>query len=404
MGTEIRFSLQQLMGGIKIRAASGLMTPVTGVHYDSRQVQPGFVFVCISGYRADGHSYIDDAARRGAAAVVIETEAALPAGLAWARVPDTRSALADMAANFYGHPSREMSLFGVTGTNGKTTTVHLIASLLRAGGMPMAEVGTVWNQRTTPESLDLQRSLRCWADQGIRGVAMEASSHGLFLKRVAGCEFDAAVFTNVSQDHLDFHGDLKEYLAVKMRLFQHLGQDRTKARPCYAVVNLDDPHGREVCRATAAPILTYGIDEEAEVRAVDLRLSEHGTAFTVCFEGNRLPFKISLPGRFNVYNSLAAIAVGLKEGLQPDLIERVLAGAAGVPGRFQVVNEGQDFTVVVDYAHTPDGLENVLRTARALTRGRADRRVWLRRRPRPGQAADDGQDSRAAMRCCHYDL
>jgi UDP-N-acetylmuramoyl-L-alanyl-D-glutamate--2,6-diaminopimelate ligase len=367
-------SLQKLLEGIEVQAASGLTTPVTGVHYDSRQVQPGFVFVCIPGYRTDGHLYIDDAARRGAAAVIVAREVALPAGLAWARVAEARSALAAVAANFYGHPSQELSLFGVTGTNGKTTTVHLIASLLRAGGVPTEEVGTIWNQRTTPESLDLQRMLRGWADAGTGAVSMEVSSHGIYLQRVAACEFDAAVFTNLTQDHLDFHQDLHDYLAVKLRLFRSLGQNRTKQRSCYAVVNLDDPHGEEVCRVTATPVVTYAIDREADVRAVDVRLSERGAAFTLCLEeeygGERLPFEISLLGRFNVYNSLAAIAVGLKEGLPPALIRQTLAGAEGVQGRFQVVDRGQEFTVVVDYAHTPDGLENVLRTARNLTRGR----------------------------------
>ena len=361
---------QQLLSGIAIDEAQGLDTPVTGIHYDSRQVQPGFVFVCIPGYRTDGHAYIGDAAGRGAAALVVSREVAPPGGLAWARVKDTRSALALTGANFYGHPSRELSLVGVTGTNGKTTTTHLIASLLQAKGEETGVIGTIWNQHTTPESLDLQRMLREWADRGKRSVIMEVSSHGIYLKRVVACEFDVAVFTNLTQDHLDFHSNLSDYLAVKMQLFEGLGIERRKTRSCYAVVNLDDPAGREVAVATWVPVITYGIKERADVRALAVYLSERGAEFTVSYRGRDIPFRISLPGRFNVYNSLAAISVGLSEGMEPALIQEALAGVSGVPGRFQVVDHDQEFTVVVDYAHTPDGLENVLRTARTLTSGR----------------------------------
>jgi UDP-N-acetylmuramoyl-L-alanyl-D-glutamate--2,6-diaminopimelate ligase len=278
--------------------------------------------------------------------------------------------MATAGANFYGHPSRDLNLLGVTGTNGKTTTTHLIASLLRAKGEPTEAIGTIWNQRTTPESLDVQRMLRQWVDQGKRSVAMEVSSHGIYLKRIASCEFDVAVFTNLTQDHLDFHSNLSDYLAVKKQLFQGLGRERSKTRPCYAVVNSDDPAAEEVIRATLAPVVTYGIEQVADVQARDVRLSERTTDFTVTSLGRSIPFRISLPGRFNVYNSLAAISVGIAEGMDMGLIQETMAGVAGVPGRFQVVDHGYDFTVVVDYAHTPDGLENVLRTARALAGGR----------------------------------
>ncbi len=379
-------SFQQLLSGITVEDARGLSTPVSGIHYDSRQVQPGFLFVCIPGYRTDGHTYIGDAVGRGAAALIVSRDVVAPgptrcsgypdpapppgaAGMAWARVKDTRSALAMASANFYGHPSRDLSLFGVTGTNGKTTTTHLISAVLQAKGEPTAVIGTIWNRHTTPESLDLQQMLRQWADQGMRAVAMEVSSHGIYLQRVASCEFDATVFTNLTQDHLDFHRDLSDYLAVKMRLFQGLGAGRTKTRPCYAVVNRDDPAAGEIIRTTKATVVTYGIEDDADVRAQDVRLSERGAGFTVAWRGRNIPFRISLPGRFNVYNSLAAISVGLSEGMEPELVQSALAGVSGVPGRFQLVDRGQEFAVVVDYAHTPDGLENVLRTARALTRG-----------------------------------
>jgi UDP-N-acetylmuramoyl-L-alanyl-D-glutamate--2,6-diaminopimelate ligase len=363
-------SFQELLSGITVEDARGLSTPVAGIHYDSRQVQPGSVFVCIPGYRTDGHNYISGALGRGAAALIISRQdIAVPDGVAWARVHDTRSAMAVAAANWCGHPSRELSLIGVTGTNGKTTTTHLIATIFRAGGQPTAEIGTVWNQRTTPESVDLQRMLRQWANQGMRTVVMEASSHGIYLQRVTACEYDVAVFTNLTQDHLDFHRDMDNYLAVKMRLFQSLGSERRKTRPCYAVVNGDDPAGAKIAAATRVPVVTYGVGEQNSVRARDLALAERGSTFMVDWRGRSVPFRISLPGMFNVYNSLAAIAVGLSEGMEPEFLQKVLASATGVPGRFQLVDHGQEFAVVVDYAHTPDGLENVLRTARELTHG-----------------------------------
>ncbi|NPV29694.1 MAG: UDP-N-acetylmuramoyl-L-alanyl-D-glutamate--2,6-diaminopimelate ligase [Firmicutes bacterium] len=372
-------TFQDLLQGIEIAAARGLETPVEGIHYDSRQVKPGFIFVAIKGFRTDGHFYLDEAVARGAVGLVVEREVPVPPGAAWARVRDTRRALASLAANFYGHPSRELTLIGVTGTNGKTTTTHLIEAVLRAKGIKTGLIGTVWNKigekelpvlHTTPESLELQSLLREMVGAGVAAVAMEVSSHGLFLKRVAECEFDAAVFTNLTRDHLDFHKNLDEYLAAKMLLFTGLGKNRTKKRPCYAVVNIDDPAGREIARSVDLPVITYGIRENAGVRAEKVNLSARGTEFTVRYQKEEIPFFLSLPGEFNVYNGLAAICVGLQEGVEVSFLQETLQKAKGAPGRFEVVEQGQDFTVVVDYAHTPDGLENVLRTARALTQGR----------------------------------
>lgn len=368
-----------LLQGVDVLAARGLHIPVAGVHYDSRQVRPGYIFVCIEGYRTDGHLYIRDAIAREAAGFVIEKDVPLPPGVPYARVRSSRRALAVMGANYYGQPSRSLTVIGVTGTNGKTTTSHLIEAVLRARGERTGLIGTIWIkigdekrpvERTTPESLDLQRILREMVNSGVSAVAMEVSSHALYLDRVAECEFDIGVFTNLTQDHLDFHGNLKDYLAAKMRLFQGLGEKRTKKRPSYAVVNCDDPAGRVIMQNTKVPVITYGIREEADVRARDVRLTGEGSDFIVsCKEGD-FPFKVSLPGEFNVFNSLAAICVGLKEGVPVPLLQDVLRKIKGVPGRFQRVDEGQNFTVIVDYAHTPDGLENVLRTARRIAPGR----------------------------------
>ncbi|MDH7576411.1 MAG: UDP-N-acetylmuramoyl-L-alanyl-D-glutamate--2,6-diaminopimelate ligase [Bacillota bacterium] len=371
--------LKSLLQGIEIVSVEGLETPITGIHYDSRQVKPGFIFVAIKGFRTDGHFYLNEALARGARGLLVEREVPVPPGVAWARVKNTRRALASLAANFYNHPSRKLTLIGVTGTNGKTTTTHLIEAVLRARGTRTGLIGTVWNKigekklsvlHTTPESLELQALLREMVDSGVGAVAMEVSSHGLVLERTAECEFDVGVFTNLTQDHLDFHKDLKDYLTAKMLLFTGLGRNRTKKRPCYAVVNLDDAAGEEIARSVKPPVITYGIREKADVKAEDIKLSARGTAFTVMYQKQEIPFSLSLPGEFNIYNALAAICVGLQEGIEVSSLQETLQKAKGVPGRFEVIDQGQSFTVVVDYAHTPDGLENILRTSRTLTQGK----------------------------------
>lgn len=376
---EMPVSFQYLLQGVNVLAARGLHLPVAGIHYDSRRVQPGYIFVCIEGYRTDGHLYIEEAAARGAAGFVITKDTSLPPGVPYARVSNSRRALAVMGANYYGQPSRALTMIGVTGTNGKTTTSHLIEAVLLARGERTGLIGTIWNKigdeklpvvHTTPESLDLQRILRDMVSSGVGAVAMEVSSHALYLDRVVECEFDIGVFTNLTQDHLDFHGNLADYLAAKMRLFKGLGEKRTKKRPSYAVVNIDDPAGREIEQNTSVPVITYGIREKADVRAEDVRLAGHGSSFAVSCREGVIPFTIFLPGEFNVYNSLAAICVGLKEGVPVPVLQEALQKFKGVPGRFQRVDEGQDFTVIVDYAHTPDGLENVLKTARRIVSGR----------------------------------
>lgn len=372
-------TLKSLLQQVEILAGERLDTPVAGLHYDSRQVKPGFIFVCIKGFWTDGHFYISEAADRGAVGVVVARNVSIPSNFAWARVENTRRALACMSTNFYGHPSRELSLIGVTGTNGKTTTAHLIEAVLQAKGWKMGVIGTVWNKiaekkipvtHTTPESLDLQFLLREMVSVGVGATVMEVSSHGLALERVTKCEFDVGVFTNLTQDHLDFHKSFKNYLAAKMLLFTGLGKNRTKKRPCYAVINLDDPAGKEIIKNVNVPVITYGIRAKADVKAENVDLFPTSISFNLTSQKEKIPFFLSLPGEFNVYNSLAAIAIGLQEGMALSALQDVLGNVRGVPGRFELVDGGQDFTVVVDYAHTPDGLENVLHTARTLTKGR----------------------------------
>ncbi|MGB4505258.1 MAG: UDP-N-acetylmuramoyl-L-alanyl-D-glutamate--2,6-diaminopimelate ligase [Syntrophaceticus sp.] len=372
-------TFQELLQGVEVLTAAGLERIVTGLHYDSRQVKPGNIFVCIQGYRTDGHLFIQDALSRGAIGVVIEKDIDIDSGISFVRVNNSRLALALMAANYYGHPSRNLTLIGVTGTNGKTTTTHLIEAVLAGRGESTGIIGTIWNKigeqkfpvvRTTPESLDLQAILAKMNAAMVQTVSMEVSSHALYLQRVAACEFDVGVYTNITQDHLDFHGSLDEYLAAKMLLFEGLGKERTKKRPCYAVVNNDDSAAKRIKHCTRVPVITYGIHEQADVRADQVRLTPEGSSFVVVHSEGDFQVFTSLPGEFNVYNSLAAISVGLKEGVPVTVIKDALQKMKGVPGRFELVDEGQNFTVVIDYAHTPDGLKNVLKTARAITRGR----------------------------------
>lgn len=350
-----------------------------GLAYDSRRVQPGFVFFAIKGFRQDGHDFVGDAIRRGAVGVVVEKEVAVPPGVVAVCVPDTRRALALAAAAFYGHPDRQLRLVGVTGTNGKTTTTHLIRAIYEAQGEKTGLIGTLWAmigdavlpaERTTPESLDLQALLRRMVDEGVKTVVMEVSSHALALERVAGIEYDIAVFTNLTQDHLDFHRDMEDYYAAKARLFLELKQPGVKGRPKRAVLNVDDPYGQRLAAASGGKVVTYGVEREAAFRAREIELGRDGTTFTVEWAGGAVPVRLQLVGRFNVYNALAAFAVGVTEGYPVARVVEALEGVPAVPGRFERVDVGQDFAVVVDYAHTPDGLENVLRAARAQTRGR----------------------------------
>jgi UDP-N-acetylmuramoyl-L-alanyl-D-glutamate--2,6-diaminopimelate ligase len=371
--------LGSLLEGIEVFGAQGLEVEVSGLQYDSRQVQPGFIFVCVRGFKTDGHLYIDKAVERGAVAVVIDRDIKLPVGVAWIKVPDGREALACLATNYYRHPSRELNLFGVTGTNGKTTTTHLIDRVLHTHYIHTGLLGTIANRmgdqnlpviHTTPESLDLQSILRKMVDNGVKSVSMEVSSHALALNRVEGCEFDAAIFTNLTQDHLDFHQTMDNYLAAKTLLFSNLGRGRTKKRSCYGVINIDDPAGVEIKKKTQVPVITYGIRGHADVQACDVDLSSSGIFYQLAFRGHKYPFVLSLAGDFNVYNSLAAITVGIQEGVPMEILQETMKQVKGVAGRFEPVEEGQKFAVIVDYAHTPDGLDNVLRTAQVITAGR----------------------------------
>ena len=343
--------------------------PIASLAYDSRAVRPGALFFCVPGERSDGHDHAAQAVAAGAVALVAERPLGL--GVPEVVVPSTRAAMGPAAARFHGDPSAELQVVGVTGTNGKTTTAFLARALLQAAGRPCGLLGTVTSVvggrerpagRTTPEAIDLQADLRAMLDGGERACAMEVSSHALQMGRVAGVRFAAAIFTNLTQDHLDFHGTMEEYFQAKRRLF-------VPEAPGVSVVNLDDPYGRRLA-AELPEAVTFALDRDAAYRAHDVRVGPAGCRLRLEGPGGACSLTLGLPGRFNVANALGAFAAVHAVGGGWDALVGALERGVRVPGRMEPVREGQEFAVLVDYAHTPDSLENVLRTARELTAGR----------------------------------
>ena len=369
--------LRQMLPGLEvIRVVGSESLDITGLHYDSRKIEPGNLFVAIPGLKSDGHQYIPSAISAGAVAVVVERPVEVPPEVTRLEVRDSRSALSCLAAAYYGHPSTRLRLIGVTGTNGKTTTAHLVEAILIRAGYRVGLLGTIGGRlgehsfpisHTTPESLDLQQMLSRMVEEGANYVVMEVSSHALALKRVQDCEFDVGVFTNLTQDHLDFHSSMEEYAQAKRQLFAGLGSTGSKHKPKYAAINLDDPAAWALIEATPVPVITYGLSKNAQVGARGVEVHPQGTSLTAILPDGELPLNLRLTGRFNTYNALAALTVGWREGVPLEEIKAALEGVRGVPGRFEPVDQGQDFAVIVDYAHTPDGLENLLATAREVT-------------------------------------
>ncbi|MBI4610408.1 MAG: UDP-N-acetylmuramoyl-L-alanyl-D-glutamate--2,6-diaminopimelate ligase [Candidatus Rokubacteria bacterium] len=355
-----------------------LPATVSGLAYDSRRVKRGGCFVAVPGLREDGRRFIPEAVQRGAGLVVTEGHDPLPgAGPARVLVPSAREALARLADAYFGHPSGKLLVVGITGTNGKTTTSYLVDALLRGMGMKTGVVGTIQYRvgdeavsagQTTPEAVELQALLARMVESGVGGVAMEVSSHALALHRVDAIDFDVAVFTNLTQDHLDFHGTLAAYREAKARLFTLLAGSPKPGRT--AVINADDPAGASMVAGFALPTLTFGLGSAAHVRAVRFATTLEGTELEIQTPRGACALRSPLIGEPNVMNLLAACAVGVALGLDPGSVARSLAGVRAVPGRFERVEVGQPFLVVVDYAHTPDALERVLFTARRLTPGR----------------------------------
>jgi UDP-N-acetylmuramoyl-L-alanyl-D-glutamate--2,6-diaminopimelate ligase len=341
---------------------------IENLAYDNRSVSPGALFFCVRGMTADGHEFAPDAIARGAVALVVERP--LELGVPEVLVEDARAAMAPAAANLNGDPSATLKVVGVTGTNGKTTTAFLVRELLEASGLQTGLLGTVKSviggvehsvQRTTPEAIDLQRDFRAMLDGGDVACAMEVSSHALELRRADAIHFAAAIFTNLTQDHLDFHPTMEEYFAAKQRLFD--------GRAAAEIINVDDPYGARLAGERSRAI-TFALNRDADYRGLDVKTGLGGSTITVHTPDDEIELRTPLRGRFNVYNVLGALAGVRALGVPLDTAVTALQRAGSVPGRFEAVDAGQPFAVLVDYAHTPDSLENVLNAARSLTDGR----------------------------------
>lgn len=356
---------------------------ITGVEHDSRRVCPGFIFVCREGQKFDGHDFIENAIANGARVIVVTKDVPVRPEIFYIRVKDAQQALGQLSEALYDFPARKLTLIGVTGTNGKTTTTYMVDAILRAAGYKTGVIGTIQvkvgdeilpAERTTPESSDLQYYFAKMVEAGVTHAIMEVSSHALELKRVADLRYRVGIFTNLTQDHLDFHPTAKEYMMAKGKLFHLLTGDGV------GVINADADadaakigaeHVSDYMKSQCGGrCLTYGILHAADIKAAEIEMGFRGVSYTAITPAGSIRLRLNLTGKFNVYNSLDAIAAGVALGVPPEVIKAGLEGLPGVAGRFEAVDEGQDFGVIVDYAHTPDGMENVLKTALEVSKGR----------------------------------
>ena len=372
-------SLLNLLPEVKtLGSAEKIITDITA---DSRTVQAGSLFIALRGATVDGHKFLPMAAAKGAvAALVEEVPQEPPEGVTLLVVPDTRAAMELITPYFYDYPGKRLRMVGVTGTNGKTTTTNIIRLILRKAGHKVGLIGTInimiedeetVSHNTTPDVVDLQKTLYAMVCAGCDYCVMEVSSHALALKRVAGIEYDCAVLTNITQDHLDFHKTMENYRDAKSLLFEHL-TDGNKTNK-NAVFNMDDPSSAIIKARTKARAWTYGKGEENDIHPLHFTVAPKHMQLALATPVGEMDLELKITGEFNVYNVMSAVGAMLAEGISKETIVAVLDGFDGVPGRFQLVEAGQPYTVIVDYAHTPDGLENVLHTARSITRGK----LWV---------------------------
>lgn len=383
----MKFKELLLSSSLSVEQSTGDMErEITGVVYDSRKVKSGNLFVAMRGNRVDGRTYIEEALKRGAGAVVLHSQSSdghksegfIDRKLPWVRVDDERLALARLADGFYGHPSRKLHMTGITGTNGKTTTAYILKNILEVGGRRAGLLTTVEYViggrtmpavRTTPEAPDLQSMLVQMLEAGCDSAVMEVSSHSLMQKRVEGVEYDIAVFSNLSRDHLDYHETMEKYFQAKKVLFAGLGSSEKSAS---AVINVDDPYGRRICDVLADNVqsIKYGIDTKADVMASGIKLTHDGTEFCLESPWGRVDVRLNLLGRFNISNALAAMSAAGCAGVSPEVMASAMAGLKKVPGRLETIKSPYGFQVFVDYAHTDDALEKVLTVLREITRNR----------------------------------
>ncbi|MCY8970355.1 UDP-N-acetylmuramoyl-L-alanyl-D-glutamate--2,6-diaminopimelate ligase [Bacillus atrophaeus] len=350
---------------------------ITSIEMDSREVKTGSLFVCVKGYTVDGHDFAQKAVENGASAIVAERE--LDVSVPVTIVRNSQRALSVLSDAFYGQPTKQLQLIGITGTNGKTSTSHMVDEILKKAGKRTGLIGTMYIKideetfpvkNTTPESVTLQKTFKKMNDNRVDTAIMEVSSHALSMGRVHGCDYDIAVFTNLTQDHLDYHKTMDEYRQAKSLLFSQLGGAFNHEKPKRAILNADDEASAYYEKVTAAHISTYGIKNDADVMAKHIKTTAQGTSFELVTNKGTKPITISLVGQFNVYNVLAAVATCIAAGIPFETVAEAVEELHGVRGRFELVNKNQEFPVIVDYAHTPDSLENVLKTCKDMTEGK----------------------------------
>jgi len=373
-------SLQELTALLPDAAVDGdIAIEITSITHDSREVVPGTLFVCLAGAKVDGHNYIAQARAQGAVAVLAEKTVEDAGGLTVITVKDTRSAMQIIAPVFFDFPARKMRLIGVTGTNGKTTTTHILRSILSKAGFKVGLIGTIHTligdkvlpmKNTTPDVIDLQAILAQMVEAGMDYAVMEVSSHAIALNRIAGCEFDVGVFTNITRDHLDFHQTFENYIDAKAGLFRHLGAAGSVKTNKMAIINMDDPAGAVMQENSSCDVITYGLGDNALLRAANTNVHADGVSFDIEGSFGGISLQLKITGIFNVYNVLAAVGAALAEQVGWPVIKSALEEFESVPGRFELVRTKLPFSIIVDYAHTPDGLENILKTAREFVLGR----------------------------------
>lgn len=362
--------ISELLYGIDIICQEGRDREILSLSNNTAEVGRESLFFCIEGVKTDGHLFADKAVKSGAVALVISKDVDVSGDVTVIKVADTRIAMAQISSNFYGNPTSNINMIGITGTNGKSTSAFMLREILKGFGKITGLMGTIYNiydneieeaKRTTPESMDLQKMLLKMKDKGVEDCVIEVSSHSLQLNRVYGVNFKTAIFTNLTQDHLDFHVTMENYFKAKMKLFENCEN---------AVINIDDEYGRRILREAKCNIVTYGIENRGDIYAVDIIITGEGTCFKLCYKNESYPVKLHLPGKFNVYNALGCAAAALTLGVPLQEIIGGLEELENVPGRSEKINSKRGFTVVIDYAHSPDGIINILRTAREYTNNR----------------------------------
>ena len=367
-------NLSKLITNLDIKEINGdLNSNIKGIYHNSRKIRRDFLFVCIKGFSFDGHNFIDEAINRGAVALVVEKEISPRPGITIIRVDDSRKALAILANQFYGFPSRKLKLIGITGTNGKTTITYMLRAIFREAGFATGLLGTAQNivgdninfsQMTTMESIDLQKTLKEMDERKNDYVVMEVSSHALQLSRVEGCDFDIAIFTNISKEHFEIHKNFSNYLKAKKKLFLSLNKSKKEASKKFAVINVDEEYSKDFIDCNKVNLITYGIEKEAEVRAKKIKMELKNSSFMVETPVGETEIFLNFSGKYNVYNALAAIATAITQDIPLSIISRAFSKFYGAPGRYKLLEYGQDYAIVIDFAHNYHGLGNILQNLR----------------------------------------